>query len=1139
MKFYRITHGGHKPWAQTFRIMKLTVILLFGSLMAMSATTYSQNTKLNLSAKNSSLIDIFRQIEDQSEFYFYFKKEEVKSKEPVSVELKDALVTDILDQILDRTGLEYKIIDRYIVVKPKGTADPEMTMQRERKITGKVTDQSAISLPGVSVVVKGTTKGVITDNDGNFSIDLPDDAKILTFSFVGMRTQEVVLTNKTIVNITMAEEAIGLEEIVAVGYGTQKKVTLTGSVASVKSEDIITTKSQSLENTLTGKIPGVRVVQKTSEPGTFSNVFDIRGLGTPLIIIDGVPRDNIDRLDPNEIESISVLKDGSAAVYGVRAANGVVLVTTKRGSRGKAQIEYTGYYGFQTAIGLPDPVDAVQRFTLMNERAMHNVNGGTPYYSDADFAPYLNGTQKSTDWYNLVMQKNAPQSQHNLNISGGSQDGKIDYFINTGYTYQDGYWKTNDLNYNRYNLRSNVNAQITDRLKVSVKINAIMDTQNSTPPNSWEIFKSIWRAQPNETFYANNNPNYLFKTVADHPGALTDASIMGYKKYENKWIQSQAELEYDLPYIKGLKAKGMFSYDMILGDNAIYRKSYSLYSYNAASDIYTGYQFNLPDQVSRTYSKRPTSLWQISLNYNHSFNKVHNLGALLLYEESTRSSDNFNASRQLSIPVPYLFAGKAVSQVGSADYNGIWKDANKGLVGKFNYDYRGKYIAEFSFRYDGSSKFPVDKQWGFFPSVSTGWRISEESFIKNNTTLSFIDNLKLRLSYGVMGDDGASSYQFITGYDYPYAGSRNSLASGYVFGGTFINSIGFRSSPNPNITWYTAKTSNIGFDGDFWHGLLGFSIDVFRRDRDGLLANRLLSLPGSFGAAMPQENLNSDQSEGFELSLSHRNKIRDFGYNISGNISFTRTKRIYVERAPSGNSYDNWRNNTTNRYNDVRFGLGYIGHYQSYDQIAQSAIFTSRSTLPGDYIYEDWNNDGVIDGSDYHPIATSSSNPLIGFGITIALNYKGFDLNMLVQGGAMSYVAYTEQATTPLRWDGNSLNMFLNRWHPVDPKADPYNPSTQWIQGYYANTGTNIDENSALNVQNNAYARLKSVELGYSIPKIIINKIGIQKLRFFVNAYNLLTVTGVKGLDPEHPSDSYSYLYPLSRTINLGATITF
>lgn len=1018
-------------------------------------------------------------------------------------------------------------------------------------VKGKVTDATGGPLAGAAVKVKGSPGGTSADNNGDFSISVPKGAWLIV-SFIGFDAREVQVTNSKTLNVVLTDSGNSLGEVVVVGYGTQKKATLTGAVSSVSNAEIETTKTQNVQNMLTGKIPGLRVVQRTSEPGVFTNQFDIRGFGNPLIIIDGVPRDNITRLDPNEIESISVLKDAAAAVYGVRAANGVVLVTTKKGKNGLPEITYSAYYGTQTPIGLPKPVGVIDRFTLFNEKTMHRVDGPVLTYNDEDFAPYLNGTRKSTDWYDLTMRDSAPQFQQNLSVSGSSGDSKIDYFINLGYARQEGIWKSNSLKYDRYNLRSNLNAQISKGLKASLKINGILENKMNPKIPSWQIFSQLWRAQPNETYYANNNPDYLYKPVFEHPVASSDSKISGYQKDQNSWLQSQFSLDYQVPYLDGLTARGMFSYDAKNNNFKDYRKSYNVYDYNAASNTYSPYNKNGPDQLLRRYSTNPSSLLQLSMNYVKSIKK-HNINALVLYEEGTSSADNFFGQRDLALPVEYLFAGKAAGQVANTLIDGVSETATRALVGRVNYDFGGKYLAEFSFRYDGSSRFSKKKQFGFFPGGSIGWRISEESFMKENASLSFINNLKIRASYGIMGDDGNVRYQFLSGYDYPFNGNREALPGGYVFDNGFVNAVGFRAVPNPNLTWVEVKTSNIGLDAELWKGKLGITFEAFSRNRSGLLGNRLVTVPGSFGANMPQENLNSDQTRGVELSLTHKNKFRDLGYSISGNVGLTRTKIIYQELARAGNSQENWRNNKLNRYNDVWFGYGYIGQYQSFEQIATYNQFTNRGTLPGDYIYEDWNGDGVIDDLDRHPIATAinpnstsadgddarHNYPLLNFGLNLAFDYKGFDLNLLFQGAAMSYVSYPEAFREPLAFDGNALNMFMDRWHPLDPKADPFNPANQWVKGYYAYTGTVIDENSRRAIQNGTYLRLKSAELGYSIPKTALKKIGIQGLRVYANGYNLFTITKIRGLDPERPSELYGYVYPISRTLNFGTTISF
>lgn len=1024
---------------------------------------------------------------------------------------------------------------------------------QNKNISGTVKDESGEAIIGANVKLVGGNAGTITDVDGKFKLAVPSRGT-LEVSFIGYTTKKVAITAATTYDVVLKEDSKVLDEVVVVGYGTQKKATLTGAISQIGNEELQLTKTQDTKNLLTGKIPGVRVTQNTSEPGEFGyGNFDIRGYGgSPLIVVDGVPRGNFERLDPNEIESVSVLKDASAAVYGVRGGNGVILVTTKKGdAAAKPKIEYSMYYGLQTPAEVLKPVGAVERMTLYNEKSMRSLTDPRLTYDDAAFEPYLNGTAFSTDWYDAVIDGSAPQQQHNISVSGGTN--RVNYFLNFGYMDQKGFLKANSLDYNRYNFRANISTEVAKGLKVSAKIGATIDERERPYTGTWEIFKFLWRSRPDETIYANNNPAYLSKPSTDilNPVGAMDSAISGYRKNRNKILSSTFEAEWALPWVKGLKVKGLFSYDNTINDNEEWKLAYDEYTYNAANDSYANSTRLSPTNLARYYGNGWTRLWQASISYDNTFGK-HHVGALLLLEESYSKGDNISANRNFTIPLPYLFAGDATNQVGTANAGGLYDNATRGLVGRLNYDYAGKYIAEFSFRNDGSSKFHKDHRWGFFPSASLGWRISEESFIKDNW--EFMDNLKLRASYGEMGDDSAVAYQWISGYDYPNTSGAvyNNYSKGYIFGGSVLNSLAFRSVANTNITWYTLKTLNVGIDADMWNGLLGFTFEIFKRDREGLLASRNSTVPGNFGSSLPQENLNSDRTKGLELELRHHNKVGDFTYSVTANMSYTRTMNRYLEKNPSGNSFENWQNRSNiNRYNDIWFGYGDGGRYTSYDQIAHSGIFAGNSTLPGDYIYEDWNGDGTIDAMDKHPIATTLSSgsfdsfqnkrnyPLMNFGLTLAGGWKGIDASFTFQGAAKSYIAYGEQLTSPLLWDGNALDYFLDRWHPVDPKQDPYDPSCQWISGYYAFGGTSADSNSRFQIQKGDYLRLKSAEIGYTFPKSLTSVVGIQKLRVYMNGYNLLTFTGVKGVDPEKPADLYGYMYPLNRSYNFGCSITF
>jgi TonB-linked SusC/RagA family outer membrane protein len=1027
--------------------------------------------------------------------------------------------------------------------------------QNTKPVTGTVVDETGVEVIGANVSIKGTTTGVFTGADGKFTLNVPPNA-ILVISYIGYSRQEVPVGNNQLLNIILKEDAFGLEEVVVVGYGTQKKSTLTGSVVAINNEQIMITKSGNVQNMFTGKLPGLRVVQKTSEPGQFTNQFDIRGLGNPLLVVDGVPRGDLPRMDPNDIESVSILKDASAAIYGVRAANGVVLITTKKGEKGKAKIEYSGYYGIQVPAEVLQPLNAYNRAILYNETTMRNTSTPTKEYDEAYFERLKSGELPDTDWYSAILRNSAPQQQHNISISGGGD--KTDYYVNLGYNEQGSFFQTNSANYNRYNLRTNLNAQITKDLKAGVKLNLMMDETNRQNRSSWEIFSMLWRSRPTDPLYANNTAPYFYHPDIEYnPAASIYEDVSGYVSNKKNLFQSNMFLDYDIPFVKGLTASVMFSYDKTYDDNTNFKKEYNEYRYNTVTELYETTLRNSKTNLNRDYRNSYTTLWNARLNYDNTFVDTHHVSALLLYEESYNQGYDFHASRYFDIPIPYLFAGNTENQEGTG--SGLSESASRALVGRINYDFTGKYIAEFSFRYDGSSKFPKGKQWGFFPSALLAYRISEEAFIKDN--IPFLQNLKIRGTWGQLGDDGASQFQFIEGYDYPQSyHNKQNVPRGTVFGNTFVNALGFRNAPNYDLTWYTATMVNLGLDADLWSGLFGFSVDIFKRDRDGLLDTPSIVVPGTFGSGISQANLNSDRTKGFEVELRHHNRIGEFNYNASAFMQMTRsmwTKRLQVNRS---NSYDYWRNDIVGRYNDIWFGKGAAGTYQSYEDIANS-VYSNGGTLPGDPIYEDWNGDGVIDDQDKHPIATTMNQtnnndlgvslpgtnlnntrnyPLMNFGLTLGGQWKWVDFNVLFQGAAMSYIGYGEQLLNPLAWDGNALEMLYDRWHPVDPDKDPYDPSNTWISGYYPYGKTRAEETSEFNVQNGAYLRLKSAEIGFTVPRnFLFEKTGIKNVRLFVNTYNLLTITGVKGLDPEKPAETYGYLYPLNRTFNFGGTLTF
>ncbi|MGV8962463.1 MAG: SusC/RagA family TonB-linked outer membrane protein [Candidatus Saccharimonadaceae bacterium] len=1018
----------------------------------------------------------------------------------------------------------------------------DILQQQRKTITGTITDLTGEAIIGANIIEKGTTNGTVTDIDGNFSLNTISNA-VLKISYIGYLEQEVSTQGKNTINVILKEDTKTLEEVVVVGYGVQKKVNLTGAVASVQSKEIVTTKNENAQNMITGKIPGVRVTQKTSEPGSYNNNFDIRGMGSPLIIIDGIPRGNSDfqRLDPNDIENISVLKDASAAIYGVRAANGVVLVTTKKGSNNKVEMDYSGSFTWQIPAGLPATVNAIDLLTLRNESAMHNVNGGSPIFGEEEFDAYRTGKKQSTDWYPLVFSDFAPQTSHNLSATGGND--RTTYYVGLGYLYQEGFFKSRDLTYSKYNIRSNITTKITDRLTLDMNINLIMDEQNRPFQDSSWIIRGFWRQGAQIPAYANNDPTKPYHGLieGDNPISFMNKDIVGSRKYNNKWIQPAASLTYDIPGVKGLSAKGLISYDYNNSNNNEFQKEYEQFQYDEASETFSTFTRQSPNRINRQVYFKDQIMGQASLNYDFTFDQ-HEVDALILWEAQKRTGDNFSAQRDLILQLPYLFAGSAEGQLATMDSGsgGLYEESNLALAGRVNYGFENKYLASFIFRNDGSSRFGPGYQWGFFPAGSVGWRISEEGFMKDSDVFSFVNQLKLRASYGKTGDDGASSYQFVSGYNYPTGGDRRNFTGGYVFDGSYNASADNKGIPNPLITWYTAKTFDVGVDFTAWDGLLGITADYFSRNREGLLAKRSGGIPTVVGAGLPQENLNSDRTYGFEVELTHRNRIGDFLYNMKGMLSLTRIKRQYVEQGTIASSWSNWKNNQNNRLQGVHTGLQGNGQFQSWEQIWTNPSRVGRGTVVGDYIYEDWNGDGEVNGNDVHPIRYDQY-PWMNFSMIFDGSYKSFDMNILFQGSAMSSLIYGEQLREPMWGSGNSgaMEQFMDRWHPVDPNADPYDPATKWNSGHYSYTGTLPDVRSTFNTENGAYLRLKSIELGFTLPTNWVLGTGVESLRVFANAYNLLTLTKVKYVDPEHPEDSYGYLYPLNKTVSVGLNIKF
>lgn len=593
----------------------------------------------------------------------------------VRMKSKRERVTTLMDELSAKENVEYEIAGRHIIVTSRAKTVKEAGSAQQDNVTVRrtVTDKNGDPLIGASVKVKGQNIATVTDIDGKYSLTVARGS-VLVCTYVGFVTTEQTANGNRSVDFVLDEQNRSLNELVVIGYGSQKKQSLTGAISAISSDDIVTTKNENVQNMLTGKIPEVRVVQNTAEPGEFNNSFDIRGMGSPLIIIDGIPRENMTRIDPQDIERISVLKDASAAIYGIRAANGVVLITTKRGREGHLSLEYNGNYGLQFPSGSPESALAADAMTILNEKKMHNVNGGSLRFTDEEIASYRNGTNPSTDWYHEIMKSGVPQTQHNISLSGGNE--KINFYTSLGYDNQQSFIRSGDVYYEKFNMRSNITAKPFDNLTVETSMSGIMEDNHKSNYDTHWIIRCMQRSPSYFPIYANNNPDYLFDTrVDDNPYAQSHSKYVGTRRYKTTWIQTSASVKYDIPGIERLSLKALINYDYQINNNKTYWNQFYTYSYDANTDTYNGTSHNGPNRVRRQAYFRKSWIYQLSADYRHTFAKAHNVGALFLIEGRDRHGDNFYAQRNLSM---------AMTESTNADQINAFGDQYK-LIRELNY----------------------------------------------------------------------------------------------------------------------------------------------------------------------------------------------------------------------------------------------------------------------------------------------------------------------------------------------------------------------------------------------------------------------------------------------------------------------
>ncbi|MBP5383067.1 MAG: TonB-dependent receptor [Bacteroidales bacterium] len=1008
------------------------------------------------------------------------------------------------------------------------TTLPSVAQNRVR-VQGSVKDANGEPLIGAMVLVKGTQNGAMTDASGNYSISGVANGATLTASLLGYEEQSIKFTGQSTVDFALNEDKMLLEEAVAIGYGTQSKITLTGSVTSTTGAELVKNSSVNLSQGLAGRMSGVIVNNRSGEPGRDDAVMYIRGRSTlgnnsPLIIIDGVPGrgDEFSRLTGEEIESINVLKDASAAIYGARSANGVILVTTKRGrTDGTPTVTFTYDYGMQSPTRLLKMADAVEFARAYN--AARAITGASPIYTEEQIQHYIDGDDlinyPNTDWFKAIIKPFSSQHKYGVSLQGGA--GKVSYFVQFNGQYQDGIYYKSATNYNQYNVRSNVDIQVTNDFKLGVDLNVRQQHKNYSayPSDNYGIFYITTRR------YASSAPYYPngYIRSGSNPAALVQ-DLTGYDRTTYNTINTTFRGNYDLHAItKGLSINAVLAYDVHNNFNKNWSKNWPCYSFDEITETYRlrdSGQFTTPT-LSESQNNYHTLTVNANINYDHSFGD-HHVTALAGMEQSQFRRDRFNANIEKydSDILDEFFAGnadKSFYKIGGY----AAETARRSFFARAGYDYKSKYMIQALVRWDGSENFPADKRWGVFPGVSVGWRLSEEPFIKNNAP--WLTNLKLRASYGEQGNDQVDAFQYLATYAYSTSTSYRAL-----YDQKEVNFIRPDGVPNANITWEVARTWNVGLDGNIHHGLLGWELEFFHTRRSNILCTRNASVPYYTGLTgnLPDENIGIVSNKGVELQLTHENKLLsgDLRYRVAGNIMYAKNVIEYMDETP----YDE-KHQYMNR---TGHPMGATLIYQvkginrthedldKYPQMAGAGL--------GDFYFEDLDGNNIIDAQD-RLRCDLTAVPQIVFGLNSEAQWKNFDLSILLQGQALARYYYAP-LTDPV--SGNiERDVAVNAWTLDNTQTD--HPRIA------SNIGNGGVYRTSYYYRNAAFLRLKNVELGYTLPgNVFGHQVGIKSTRFYAARYNLLTLSELKTIDPETSDEGYQ-TYPQVKIFNFGVKVTF
>ena len=1103
-------------WEKFIWMMKLSVFLMVVFTTMATANSYSQSTKLKLKMEDATLVEIFRQIEEESEFGFFFKSEDLDLEKRYSIDLEETTVEEVLDQILEDEEVGYRIENKYIIIT-KSPVDETITQQEKRTITGKVTDSNGEPLPGVTVVVKGTTTGVITDFNGDYRmLNVPDNA-ILVFSFVGMKNQEMAVRGKKSINVTLQEEAIGLEEVVAIGYGTMKKKDLTGSVVSMKNEAITITPTSNVMEALQGKIAGMDIVKTSGKIGEDVSILlrgsrSIYGDNTPLFIIDGIPG-SYSEVNPSDIESVDVLKDASStAIYGSAGSNGVVIITTKRGKGGKTTVNFDSYYGFS---GEPEYFHGMigDEWTRYQREAYNYLNGQYPadlsaILTDADkLAAYQQG--KWIDWVDEVAGNVATDQKYSLSITGGTDKTKL--FTSFSYDRREGLLSNENLD--RFAFRLNIDQEIVSFAKVGLTSNLTYSIQNNGVNNTFT--KALSSFPLGDAYDEQGNINYEFATNEYTPlGDFIPHQFVNNSR--NTYYNTNAYLE--VTPIDGLSLKSVISTTLTnqrLGQywgaqcNAN-RPSYAGSPHAEIDNVY-GYGYTWENILS--YTTTIAQNHSVSATFVTSWSQNQNEGNTA--GGSGQNLDSWSFYRLMSATSPNVESHYAQTQKMS-------------YAGRLNYSYKGKYLLTVSNRYDGVSWLSTNHKWDHFPAAALGWRISEEGFMSN--AKNWLDNLKLRASYGVTGNSGGIGAYGTTTTPYAYSSWGVTVDGQIVPFTQYTGTYG-----NPGLGWEKSYNYNLGLDFSFNDSRISGTIDCFRTTTKDLLFKRTMPITSGvtgWGAPLPSwENIAETKNEGIEVALNTRNiETKDFTWNSTLSVTWSKEEIISL---PSGDLIKEslFEGSPIHSLYDYKYE-GIWGTSASEEILATYGVkpgWVMIQTVP--QIDDDGVSDnGVHKYSEQDKQILGHSNPdyIVGFNNTFT--YKAFDLTLF----AMARYGQTISSDL-LGWynakSGESNNQISGADYWTEDNQDAYYP----VPG----SGEEQSVMSALRYRDGSFIKLKNITLGYTFPNRVSRFPYIEKCRFYATAYNPFLYVRDKQLRGTDPETNGSDAFPLYKQYVFGVNITF